>query len=340
MKRFSILIISLTLAILPMAAQDATINGTITLSHQGSETSFAYNEMTKVMDAAVDGDTVLLSTGYFKGDFIMTKKLAFVGSGADSGNGWNNCTYYEGKIFLNLPAETKLTARLFDGIYFSNSSKITFNSVIDNVIFRKCYWNEAILSMNANLYYLQIDRSHCVLDDGNGGSNLKKLVVRNSYVMGTPKNSSASENLLFYNCNIYTRTAWGINNTGSSPLFYGIFRNCILSNRDYYITNPNDSEAVTVLINCLYTKRQDYVDEGCNLQHCYPYTSTGKDVCNLTKEELLSGNYLGTDGTVVGMYGGKNPYTLNLKSKEVTYKIHLDRDNKQIQFNIKVSDQQ
>lgn len=41
--------------------------------------------MTKVMDAAADGDTVFLSSGYFQGDFIMTKKLAFIGSGADSG---------------------------------------------------------------------------------------------------------------------------------------------------------------------------------------------------------------------------------------------------------------
>lgn len=165
MKRFTILIIALMLAILPMAAQDTSIKGTITLSHQGNETAFAYNEMIKVMDAAVDGDTVLLSTGYFRGDFIMTKKLAFIGSGADKDKGWNNCTYYDGKIIINLPAETKLTARLFDGIYFSNNSNITFKSVIDNVIFRKCYWDELILKMNANVNYLLIDRCHCALDD-------------------------------------------------------------------------------------------------------------------------------------------------------------------------------
>ncbi len=342
MKRITILIITLTLAILPMAAQDTSIKGTITLSHQGNEKSFSYNEMAKVMDAAADGDTVLLSTGYFQGDFIMAKKLAFIGSGADSDNGWNNCTYYDGKIVIKLPAETKLTARLFDGIYFSNNSDITFKSAIDNVIFRKCYWDNLILkNIEANLYYLLIDRCHCALDD-TGGTYLKKLVVRNSYVMGTPKNPSVSENLLFYNCNIHTRGVWwgmGYNDKGS-PLFYGIYRNCILSNGDYYITNPNNSEAITILINCLYSKKQDYVDAGCMLQNCYPYASTDKNVYSLTKEELLSNNYLGTDGTVVGMYGGKNPYTLSPVSKEVTNKIHLDRDNKQIQFNIKVSDPQ
>ena len=138
MKRFTLLIITLTLTILQMAAQDTSIKGTITLSHQGNETNFAYNEMDKVMDAAIDGDTVLLSPGYFQKDFIMTKKLAFIGSGADRDKGWNNCTCYDGKIVIKLPEETKLTARLFDGICFYNSNtNITFNSSIDNVIFLK-----------------------------------------------------------------------------------------------------------------------------------------------------------------------------------------------------------
>lgn len=339
MKRFSILIISLTLVILPMAAQDATIKGTITLSHQGNETSFAYNEMIKVMDAAEDGDTVLLSTGYFQGDFIMTKRLAFIGSGADTDKGRNNYTYYDGRIVINLPADTKLTARLFDCIYFFYNSNITFESAIDNVIFRKCCWDYNIFSKNTNVNYMLVDRCRCELNSDY--SFFKKLVVRNSYVGGTPHESSGSENVFFYNCNICSGNTWDIGyNNKFSRLFYGTFRNCILSNDDCYITNPNDPEAVTVLINCLYTKRQDYVDAGCSLLNCYTYTSTNKDVCNFTKEELLSGNYLGTDGTVVGMYGGKNPYTLSPTNKEVTNKFHLDRDNKKIQFNIKVSDQQ
>lgn len=152
MKRITVFIITLTLAILQIAAQDTSIKGTITLSHQGNETDFAYNEMTKVMDAAADGDTVYLSTGYFQGDFIMTKKLAFIGSGADSDNGWNNCTYYEGKIIINLPEETKLTARLFDGIYYySENSNITFKSTIDNIIFRRCRLNIDDWSMNSKI---------------------------------------------------------------------------------------------------------------------------------------------------------------------------------------------
>lgn len=342
MKKFTLLIITLTLTILQIAAQDTSIKGIITLSHQGNETSFAYNEMTKVMDAAADGDTVFLSTGYFQGDFIMTKKIAFIGSGADSDKGWNNCTCYEGKIVINLPEETKLTARLFDGIYFNNNNtNISFKSSIDYVIFRKCYWDNNIFSIDNNISYLLIDRCYCDLDFW--GENIKKIIVRNSILDGTPRSSNLSANMFFYNCNINSSSGWGINgiDNKSSAHLFGTFYNCILHSYDYYMTDPGDSSAITVLINCLYSAEKDYVDDGCTIQNCYIYTdNSNKYIFNLTKEELLSKNYLGKDGTVVGIYGGKNPYTLSLGNKEVTNKVHLDRDKKQVLFNIKVTEKQ
>ena len=342
MKKFTLLIITLTLTILQIAAQDTSIKGIITLSHQGNETSFAYNEMTKVMDAAADGDTVFLSTGYFQGDFIMTKKLAFIGSGADRDKGWNNCTCYEGKIVIKLPEETKLTARLFDGIYFNNNNtNISFKSSIDNVIFRKCYWDNNIFSIDNNISYLLIDRCYCDLDFW--GENIKKIIVRNSILDGTPRSSNLSANMFFYNCNINSSSGWGINgiDNKSSAHLFGTFYNCILHSYDYYMTDPGDSSAITVLINCLYSAEKDYVDDGCTIQNCYIYTdNSNKYIFNLTKEELLSKNYLGKDGTVVGIYGGKNPYTLSLGNKEVTNKVHLDKDKKQVQFNIKVTEKQ
>ena len=340
MKRITVFIITLTLAILQIAAQDTSIKGTITLSHQGNETDFAYNEMTKVMDAAADGDTVFLSSGYFQGDFIMTKKLAFIGSGADSGKGWNNSTCYEGKIVIKLPEETKLTARLFDGIYFNNNNtNISFKSSIDNVIFRKCYWDNNIFSIDKNISYLLIDRCNCSLYFG--GEMIQKMIARNCVIRGTPYSSNMSANMFFYNCNINSSNGWGINGIDNkySVRFFGIFYNCILYSYDYYMTDPGDSSAITVLINCLYNLQEDYVDDGCTIQDCYIYTdNSNKYIFDLTKEELLSKNYLGNDGTVVGIYGGKNPYTLNLWTKEVTNKFHLDRDKKQIQFNITVTE--
>ena len=90
MKRFTIFIALLVLSMMQMAAQDTSVKGTITLSHQGKTTDFAYNKMASAMDAAVDGDTIFLSPGYFEGDFVIDKKAAFISSRADSDNGWQN----------------------------------------------------------------------------------------------------------------------------------------------------------------------------------------------------------------------------------------------------------
>ena len=73
----------LVLAISQMSAQDNSNQGTITLSHNGKESFFAYNKMGDAVEAAADGDTIYLSNGEFEGDFRLTKKIAFIGSGAD-----------------------------------------------------------------------------------------------------------------------------------------------------------------------------------------------------------------------------------------------------------------
>lgn len=348
MKRFTLFIITLTLTILQIAAQDTSIKGTITLSHQGNETDFAYNEMTKVMDAAADGDTVFLSTGYFQGDFIMTKKLAFIGSGADRDKGWNNCTCYEGKIVINLPENTILTSRLFDGIYFydNNNNSINFKSTIDNIIFRKCrlYFNDS-WNINSEVVKMIIDRCDLRIWR-NSSQNLKKLVVRNCnvqnlYIYGDDPNSAT-----FYHCNISTPNFVAGNNNYYCQLMH-TFINCIIDNSvNKYLATPdngNYSPTSPIFINCLYNKGDGRINTTayCTMQNCYEKSSLDNTtLLSFTKEELLKNNYLGNDGTVVGMYGGKNPYTLSLWNKEITNKFHLDRDKKQIQFNIKVSDQQ
>lgn len=64
-------------------------------------------------------------------------------------------------------------------------------------------------------------------------------------------------------------------------------------------------------------------------------------IVNLTKNKLQEMKFLGNDGTVVGCYGGKNPYTLKPNIPIVSSsKVHLDRTKKQIQINIKLSSQQ
>ena len=58
----------------------------------------------------------------------------------------------------------------------------------------------------------------------------------------------------------------------------------------------------------------------------------------LTKEELEQNNYFGTDGTVVGCYGGKNPFSLHQSQAKISSaKVHLDKEEGNIQIKVNVS---
>lgn len=366
-KIFSLITSLFLLAVLPIGAQSNQPIGTevITLSHNGQETNFKYNEIGKALEQAADGDTVYFSTGYFQGDIRLLKKVTFIGSGADrnDSNGsyvdnWGNCTCIDGKVVIALPEGTRLTSRLFDGIYFNNSNGgngLTFTSSIDNVVFRKCYWDNS-WQINAEIKNLLIDRCYGNLYNL---SNVTKLVARNSYITGLSESNSDPTARQFYHCNIRSNSSYYTNNEWVHySATIGTLVNCIILNYDSrwdestqqstYYANPltrsdNSQETYPILINCLYYT-QDGVDvtANCTLQNSYGYGITNeKRIENLTKEELQSAGYMGNDNTVVGYYGGKNPYSLRTNLPEVSSsKVHLDRDAKQLQINIKVSAQQ
>ena len=357
MKRLSLLITMFVLAISQLSAQDNSNTGTITLSHKGKETNFAYNKMGDAVEAAADGDTIYLSNGEFEGDFRLTKKIAFIGSGAESNNGTGSYTHYNsGNIVIAIPEGTKLSARLFDGICFDNSNSITFQTTIENVIFRKCRtpWN---INVNKSIESLYFDRCYI---NGNQSSSIKKVVARNckigSLSMSGSDYNEVATNWQFIHCTIELNTHGWTDDKGNyqnyCPL-QGIYTNCIIANYDteaYELYNPSGSEVLTAAyINCLFYKPAEGKDifNGATTQNNLFYdVSNVKDnwqnrIQNLTKEQLQEKKYLGNDGTVVGCYGGKNPYTLKPNIPIVSSsKVHLDRTKKQIQINIKLSSQQ
>lgn len=360
MKRLSLLITMLMLAISQMSAQDNSNQGTITLSHNGKESFFAYNKMGDAVEAAADGDTIYLSKGEFEGDFRLTKKIAFIGSGADYSNGTGSYTrYYSGNIVVAMPEGTKLTARLFDGIYFDNS--ILFQNAIENVIFRKCN-TPCSFSINADMNSLYFDRCYISCGGNFISSKLKKLVARNCRISNLNMDSSGynevAANWQFIHCTIDPNN-WSYTDNERKEHYYsplrGIFTNCIIDNDDdnqqgYELYYPQGSESYTAAyINCLFYKPAEgrEIFNGATVQNDMYFDASGlgnneeNKIRNFTKEKLLENNFLGNDGTVVGCWGGKNPYTLKPNIPTVSSsKVHLDREKKQIQINIKLSSQQ
>lgn len=360
MKRLSFLITMLVLVISQMSAQDNSNQGTITLSHNGKESYFAYNKMGDAVEAAADGDTIYLSKGEFEGDFRLTKKIAFIGSGADYSNGTGSYTrYYSGNIVIAMPEGTKLTARLFDGICFDNS--ITFQNAIENVIFRKCN-TPCSFSINAAMGSLYFDRCNISCGGNVMRSKLKKLVARNCRIsnlhMDDSNYNKVAANWQFIHCTIDPNN-WSYTDNERKEHYYsplrGIFTNCIIDNDDnnqqgYELYYPQGSESYTAAyINCLFYKPAEdrEIFNGATVQNDMYFDASGlgnneeNKIRNFTKEKLLENNFLGNDGTVVGCWGGKNPYTLKPNIPTVSSsKVHLDREKKQIQINIKLSSQQ
>lgn len=365
-KIFSLITSLFLLAVLPIGAQSNQPIGTevITLSHNGQETNFKYNEMTKVMEQAADGDTVFFSTGYFQGDFRLDKKLTFIGSGADQyeydSNGyryngsWSNCTCYDGKIVIALPEGTQLTSRLFDGIYFNNNGNnaLTFTSSIDNVVFRKCSWESSnfLNNINADIQNMLIDRCNANVWIPNTSSSIKKLIVRNSKITLYEYSITDPSARIYTNCDVSVNSGSCLDNNCDKQYtaLVGTFTNCIINNATYsdrYVSlgNPNagSTEVPAVLINCVYNKPNADYAINCTIQNCYENTSTDVNLSDMKKADIEAKGWMGNNGTVIGCYGGKNPYTLRPNIPEVSSsKVHLDRDAKQLQINIKVSAQQ
>lgn len=353
MKRLTLFISMLVLTITQMVAQDTSTKGTITLSHQGKERVFDYNKMADAVTAAVDGDTIYLSTGYFEGDFIIDKKLAFIGSGADTE--YTN-TRYSGKIVLKMAENTKLTARLFEGIIFENAN-ISFLTAIEDVAFKKCNGLRGF-SVNAEVKSLLFDRCSISWDNYLFNS-IKKIVSRNCRIDGFDCFQSTEDIPIrqFFHCTIdpsnYTYRSEEETWLYNCPILIGEYVNCIFDNDNddntgfcLYDINNKDLSSTSSFTNCLFYKPKDGVDifNGAtvkdNLYYEDPNDNNNQKIRWMTKEQLLSHNFIGNDGTVVGCLGGENPYSLKIPFPIIsTNKVHFDKSNQQVQIKLKVSSQ-
>ncbi len=351
MKRLSLIFAALMLVILQISADGK--NATITLSHNGVTTTFPDNQPYAAVDNAVDGDTIYFGEGKVEGDFTLTKKLTFIGVGADRNyhseiNGCYPYTEYSGNIVINLPENTKLATRLFEGIYFNwNTDGITFQSSVQNVIFKKCYIYNGINNQK-EIDGLYLDRCEVQNYICNSAFNVNNVICRNCKLRNPGVSPQYAQNWYFYNCtfnlSIYGSTApdgTGYNYCGD---IRGIFVNCIFDshyNEDYHslplypYLSENSKTTIASFTNCLfYPQKEDLgVDmfaPGTTTSGIMYYTKND-DKANrieyLTKEELFENNYLGTDGTVVGCQGGKNPFSLvPSEAKIFSAKVHLDRE--------------
>lgn len=346
MKKITILMVILMLSCMQMIAQGYNKKGTITLSHQGKESSFGNNQIAAAVSAAADGDTIYLSAGFFDGDVIIDKKLVFIGSGADEDCSGTN---FLGRMVIKMPENTKLTARLFEGIHFAyyGDDGITFQNTIENVVFKKC--SNMWCTINGEIKSILYDRCLLFVDHLFGDTKIKKIIARNCDITSINVPVSLKNEVIrqCFNCNIQINKHLSSTDDRAYSDFIldGEYTNCIINNGGHSLydkDNKNETSSA-VFTNCLFMKPEDGADifNGASVKNNMFYESTGEDdvsITKMTKEQLQAYGFLGNDGTVVGYWGGKNPYSLKMISPAIlSHKIHLDKEMKQIQMKMKVS---
>lgn len=273
-----------------------------TLTHDDEVSCFyGENAFAKAHYAAVDGDLITLSSGNFTCTSI-TKALTIRGAGmeTDAEKGIVNTTLGSGSgLAITLSTDTEYTLNV-EGVFFGTLR----NSTLKNTSFTKCSFSR--IEQTCALVDATFTQCGFIEYFYNGVSSNNPLII-NSYVrIGTVWNDNASAT--FVNCFIGDKGGYGL-----STLKNCVFQNCILQDRyagaplpttnianncvGYYYSTANGSSQSSIFRNLNSSQNNTWL--GYRTSGIF---STGFELTDEMKQ------YLGDDGTEVGMYGGMYPY--------------------------------
>lgn len=324
MKKIVMVFVCFALVSMTTKAQTAKV----ALQHNGNVTLYDADKLADALTASVDGDTLYLNEGRFVGDVTITKKVSIIGSGTN--------TILTGNVKVSIPSSPTLTSHLLDALYLENKG-ITVTLPLKGLKIRKCIFSG--LDFTALTEDILIDRC---FSRGSGSASLRlSKNVKNMSVINTKVNNLRGDaeyvgDANFINCNIYHLDNYYYDYTSNGEgSCRATYLNCIIrdwnSSSTYY-------DSSTIYVNCLCGTNS--FKKTVN-QNCWNYNNLGildnSTNCSLTDDQLRSNNYLGTDGTVVGITGGTTPYTLVPAVPKVSdYTIKVDTETKKLNVNIKV----
>lgn len=303
------------LSCLILTAATATAqNAQISLQHAGGVRLFDPAQMPQAIEAAVDGDTLYLNEGVFSGYFTINKAITVVGAGQTSIIG--------GDVTVSIPGTKTLTARVLDALRITGNVKTTL--AVNGFNMRKCSFDE--ISFSADVDDVVIERCYC-RGFFSLSEKVRNILVTNSKVRslyGRGINVNAA-NLI--NCNIKEIY------TGDNE-FQGTITNSIIQGvyNSYYV-GP-----LAIFKNCLLYNHSALTGKSTK-QDCILGDARLDTSCESSydTDTMLSKGWLGNDGTVMGIYGGTYPYTLEPAVPKVeSYSIKVDTEAKVLSVSLKV----
>ena len=308
-KKILILLTGLVLGLSSAWAKDA--GGCVILQHAGNETFFEAQDAQAAMDAAVEGDTLVFAEAELGSypTITMNKKVYIVTSRA----------LY---IDLDIPGNPSLDECLF--ISYSDWVSISIKSDIQRLYLSDTFVYVHANTENVTVGSLEMDRCLCWGIWYNSG--LKKIVANNSQIMwnlNPSDENDAVESAKFTNCHF---------EMGQLNITNATFNNCILR----YTGDSQFTIAGCTFNKCLMNNKDVWVmGEGSSNTGYYDLDG---DTFSNDKDYLTTNNYFGTDGTVVGEYGGTNPFNEGRSYAAGTSIQNLNKKGNKMSANLYIYD--
>ncbi|MCQ2344984.1 MAG: hypothetical protein MJ002_08785 [Paludibacteraceae bacterium] len=286
--------VCLVLIVLLCCATSYAQQHVATLAHNGNVSIFyGVDAFKDAYNAAVSGDVICLSVGHFNRVDEIKKSITLRGSGCRGGQS----TVIRDGIYVRIPSNETSTPLKIEGIKFTNVFCI--DCVMQNPLFANCYF-ESLQFQNVFNGTL----TNCFI--GSSSGNSQSTIWSVNFVNCVVGNICEQRNMNFVNCLVGKCR----NNNGCE------FTNCIMRFDEYggldYTVKANNCVGIvnsyTAFQNCSGSNNTIASDIFVNNVISGWYIANN-DTLSYELTPAAQTQYLGTDGTQVGIYGGMNPYT-------------------------------
>lgn len=310
------LFVSLVAAIVATTACFGQSSLLATLSHEGTiSTFYGAGALRAAHAAAADGDIITLSSGSFVSTDI-TKGITLRGAGMEvNSEVHGEPTIISGNFNIAIPEET--TERLtIEGIYHNAAIYVTKqleNATFLKNRFRTFYGNGGGTIKNATFIHCRISEQLYLPADCSAA-------CVNCIIMDPSNGSNSTSNFECVNCVLDKKNNW--DNFHSSSL-----KNCILIATDEY-----SIPGTCTIYNCvalsnsvaqpIFSNVPNTTNVALNLSEVNQFFKSGNSTYNDNEKyelpEEAQSQYLGTNGTQVGIYGGTLPFSSTPTNPQIT----------------------
>ena len=288
---------------------NAANDGKAILHHDKKPTAiYDADKLSEALIAATAGDTIYLSAGMYP-TFTLDKAITIKGAGTN--------TKISNGVIIDIPGNPTLTSSLLEAVEVNGA--ITVRSDMTNFLIKMVKTTDLQFTNQLNTNAL-VDR--CYLDKFTITSAMTDFYVRNSCIWNLTSTSLKFNKCNFINCRI----------KGDWNKAAGRFINCELDRMEYYLTIKSSILSYSLVYS--YNNLLG-VDPSSYQEKVYFFDSNDNW---LSVDDRLNKGYICKDGTVVGVEGGKTPYSLTPSGpKETSSTVKVSDSEKKLNVSINVS---